>query len=81
MSELEMYKEIVKAVHNQYITAIVELEDLIHHGYMSGELSLFNDVSTEDVLIITHTTFQIVCNILKDSCDAALEVIESEMEK
>lgn len=74
----EMYKEIVKAVHNQYITVITRLEDILHEGYASG-LIVSNDDIVND-LIIMHTTIHTVCCALKDSCDAAIEVIESEEE-
>ena len=80
MTELEMYKETVKAVHNQYIEVLTELEDRIHDAYISRLIPTYN-VDVEDALIITHATFNIACKALKDSCDAAIKVIESEMEK
>lgn len=81
MTAIEMYKETVKAVHNQYIGVIRKLEDTIHEGYVSDIIPRFNNVGIDDALSITHTTFDVICETLKDSCDATIETIESEMEK
>jgi hypothetical protein len=81
MTEIEMYKETVKAVHNQYIEVISTLEDTLHDAYVSGIIPRFNNVDIKDALIITHATINTVCRALKDSCDATIETIESEMEK
>lgn len=78
MTEIEMYKETLKAVHNQYIAVIRNLEDVIHEGYVSNRIPRFNNVGIDDALAITHTTFDIVCKTLKDNCDIAITVIESE---
>lgn len=78
MTVIEMYKETVKAVHNQYVGVIRDLEDTIHEGYLSDIIPRFNNVGIADALIIMHTTFDLVCRALKDSCDVAIKVIESK---
>lgn len=81
MTEIEMFKETVKAVHNQYIEVLSTLEDALHDGMVSGEVSMIENVKIVDALIIMHATINIACKALKDSCDAAIAAIESEMEK
>lgn len=81
MTEIEMFKETVKVVHNQYIEVLRTLEDTLHDGMVSGELTLLENVKVVDALIIMHITINVVCKALKDSCDAAIETIESEMKK
>lgn len=78
MFEIIMYKEIVKAVHNQYITVIRGLEDALHEGYASGLIVSNDDIAND--LSIMHATINTVCRALKDSCEVAIEVIESEEE-
>lgn len=81
MTEIEMFKETVKVVHNQYIEVLSTLEDTLHDGIMSGEVSMIKNVNIVDALIIMHATINVACQALKDSCDAAIKVIESETEK
>lgn len=81
MTKLEMYKETVKAVHNQYIEVLSALEDTLHDGIVSGEVSMIKNVKTVDTLIIMHATINVACQALKDSCDDAIKAIESEMKK
>lgn len=81
MTEIEMYKETIKAVHNQYIEVLATLEDTLHDGMVSGKVEFKENVKVVDALIIMHATINIACKALKDSCDAAIETIESEMEK
>ena len=81
MTEIEMYKETVKAVHNQYINVLSTLEDTLHDGMKSGEVKLPENIKVSEALIIMHVTINVACKALKDSCDAAIKTIESEMEK
>lgn len=81
MTEKEMFKETVKAVHNQYIKVLTTLEDTLHDGMVSGEVSITENVKIVDALIIMHGTINVACEALKDSCDAAIKTIESEMQK
>ena len=80
MTELEMYKELVKAQHNQYIGVIRELEDVVHDAYVSELIPRFDNVDIEDALLIMHTIFNIVCKTLKENSDVTIKTIESEME-
>lgn len=81
MSELEIYKETVKAVHNQYIEVLTTLEATLHEGMVSGEVKFKEHINVVDALITMHATINIACKALKDSCDAVIETIESETEK
>ena len=81
MTEIEMYKETVKAVHNQYIEVLSALEDTLHDGIQSGKAKFPENIKVEEALIIMHATIDIACMVLKDSCDDAIRTIESEMEK
>lgn len=80
MTEIEMFKETVKAVHNQYIEVLSTLEDTLHAGIQSGIAKLPEDIKVEEALIIMHATINSACMALKDSYDATIRTIESEME-
>jgi len=81
MTEIEMYKETLKAVHNQYIKVLRKVENAICKGYLSDEIPRADNVGIDDALILTHATCNVLYAALKDSCDTALKTIESEMEK
>lgn len=81
MTEIEMFKETVKVVHNQYIEVLLTLEDTLHDGIVSGEISMAENVKIVDALIIMHATINVALKALKNSCDAAIKVIESETKK
>lgn len=78
---IEMFKETVKVVHNQYIEVLSTLEDTLHDGMVSGEVPIPENVKTVDALMMMHATINVACKALKDSCDAPIKTIESEMQK
>lgn len=80
MTEIEMYKETIKAVNNEYQRVLLDLEESLYIGYESGEIALYG-VELKDTLRIMHVALMTARLAMKTRCDDLLEQIESEMEK
>ena len=80
MTEIEMYVETIKAVNNEYRRVLLDLEDKLHQGYVSGEIPL-HGIELKDTIVIMHAMFMTARAELKMHCDTLLEQIEREMEK
>lgn len=71
MTEIEMYKETLKAVHNEYITTLKLVEASLLTGAKYGFLT--RDDNIESTI---HATIHVACNTLKDKMDELLKEIE-----
>lgn len=76
-----MYIETVKAVHNEYVEIIEQLEDTLHAAYKSGMIPELVGCDTEAAISIMHATIHTTLRVLKISCDNTVEVMEEEMRK
>ena len=71
MTEIEMYKETLKAVHNEYITTLKLVEECLLMGAKYGFLT--RDDNIESTI---QATIHVACDALKDKMDKLLKEIE-----
>jgi len=71
MTEIEMYKETLKAVHNQYVTTLQVVEMNLLHGAELGILK--RDDHIESTI---HATLETASAALKYKMDELLKEIE-----
>lgn len=80
MNQIEMYKETLKAVNNEYQRVLTQLEEELFNAYEIGEIPL-RGVDLKDTERIMLSVLMTAKRLLKLHCDDLLEQIESEMEK
>lgn len=71
MTEIEMYKETLKAVHNEYITTLKLVEANLLFGAVNGFLT--RDDNIEGTI---QATLHVAGRALKDKMDELLKEIE-----
>lgn len=71
MTEIEMYKETLKAVHNEYIITLKSVEVELYAAARSGELTLDGDLESS-----IYAAIEVACKALKDKMDYLLKEIE-----
>lgn len=74
MTEIEMYKETLKAVHNEYITTLKMVEETLLIGARAGILTRDDD----DIERTIHATLKVAYTALKDKMDGLLKEIEED---
>lgn len=71
MTEIEMYKETLKAIHNEYVTTLKAVESCLLRGASYGFLTRDDDIEST-----IHATMHVACAALKDKMDELLKEIE-----
>lgn len=70
MTDIEMYKETLKAVHNEYVTTLKLVEIALLRGAECGFLT------RDDIESTIQATLDVACKALKDKMDELLKEIE-----
>jgi len=71
MTEIEMYKETLKVVHNEYVTTLKAVENSLLIGASYGFLTRDDDIEST-----IQATMHVACDALKDKMDELLKEIE-----
>lgn len=73
MTEIEMYKETLKVVHNEYIMTLKEVKESLLMGARAGVLPRDDDIEST-----IQATLNVACSALKDKMDGLLKEIEED---
>ncbi len=77
MTEIEIYIETLKAVHNDYILELRSLEETLCDAYNKGYIPL-NGADKEACVSVIHATINIAIMSLKMRMDARMYEIENK---
>lgn len=75
MAEKEMYKEVLKVVHNEYVDEINELKDTLEDAYSRGYIDT-NNLDKIDCIAVMKATISTTLMTLKMHMDKRMEELD-----
>lgn len=77
MNTQQIFIELLKTVHNEYMEVIYDLEDTLQKGYEQKMVPIFGDPAVEESVM--HSTVDLICLQLKRHCDDRIEQIRKDI--
>lgn len=77
MDTQEMFIELLKIVHNEYMEVIYSVEDTLQQGYEQKMIPVFGDPAIQESVM--HATVDLICMQLKKHCDDRIKQIREDI--